>query len=459
MEIGRLRRSHVKWNIVIVLIAIFIISAIVLNFTSARYRVTDTVPLINGRVNYTPYDFKIMAMYQESDTGEYVEIESMPTSGYVINEEESYCTLDNINYDAEARLYTLSTGEHVFSGLKKNSKCYVYFDVDNTMTVQELIASKNIDSSRSGAITGVLTTNTTGTVYSIEDDWGTSYVYAGAPTDNWVLFAGFYWRIIRINGDGSIRMIYAGTDPEVTTGTGTQIQTSAYNSSYNDNAYVGYMYGSTGESNYANTHRNTNDSTIKGILDEWYEENIVKQNLTSYISTEAGFCNDRRIATSSETWWSSDTKEGYGTNVTAYAPWGRFLTISGGWDSTQIPSLKCSQIANDMFTVSGSSKGNHKLTYPVGLITADEIVLAGGFGGSNNTSYYLYTGQYYWTMTPRHFNESDASVFYVTLNGNLYNGSVYWTKPGVRPVINLCANVTLTGSGTSTDPYVVEGEM
>ena len=120
----------------------------------------------------------------------------------------------------------------------------MYFEI----TAKDIIlANKTIDNSRSGVITGTLEEDTTGTVYSVADDWGTSYVYAGAPTDNWVRFAGYYWRIIRINGDGSIRLIYNGTGT-ATTGTSTQISTSAYNSLSNDNAYVGYMYGSTGQS-------------------------------------------------------------------------------------------------------------------------------------------------------------------------------------------------------------------
>ena len=291
-------------------------------------------------------------------------------------------------------------------------------------------------------------------VYKTEDDWGDSYYYRGAVTNNWVKFAGFYWRIIRINGDGSIRMIYNGTGT-ATTGSSTQLQTSAFNSSYNDNAYVGYMYGSTGASSYAATHANTNSSTIKGVLDSWYQTNIANKGFGNKVSTEAGFCNDRRVAGSSETFWTSDTKRGYGTNTTAYAPFSRFLTTSGSWASTQNPTLKCSQISSDMFTPTASSKGNKKLSSPVGLITADEVVFAGGKGVTNNTSYYLYTGQNYWTMSPYYFYSAGyVYVFCVGSSGNLGNGSVA-NAIGVRPVINLSADVKVTGSGTSSDPFVV----
>ena len=107
-----------------------------------------------------------------------------------------------------------------------------------------------------------------------------------------------------------------------------------------------------------------------------------------------------------------------------------------------------------MFTVSGSSKGNHKLTYPIGLITSDEVVLAGGFGGSSNNSYYLYTGQYYWTMSPAVYN-GYAIVFRVFSDGSLSSGNGVDIANGVRPVINLKADVSFTGEGTASNPYEV----
>ena len=220
------------------------------------------------------------------------------------------------------------------------------------------------------------------------------------------------------------------------------------------------MYGSTGANSYAATHANNNPSTIKGVLDNWYTENLANKdnpnkNYEKYISKEAGFCNDRRIAGANETFWNGDTKRGYGTNTTAYAPFSRFLTTSGSWASTQNPILKCSQLSSDMFTPTGSSKGNKKLSNPVGLITADEVVFAGGKGGTNNQSYYLYTGQNYWTMSPYGFNDGYARVFCVASNGFLGYSVVYYTW-GVRPVINIDSDVTISsGDGTSSNPFII----
>ena len=384
----------------------------------------------------------------QDEEGNYNKSHTLPSTGYTLNASKSVCSDNATPTWEDNKLY-------INNLTKKGTSCYLYFD-KKPMAMNTILANKTIDDSRNGAITGTLTTNTTGTVYSVADDWGTSYVYAGAPTDNWVQFAGYYWRIIRINGDGSIRLIYNGTST-ATTGTSTQIQKSAYNSTYNDNAYVGYMYGSTGASSYSATHANTNNSTIKGILDNWYKTNIVDKGHSDKVSTEAGFCNDRKTQSGVISGYGTT---GYGTNATTYAPLGRLMS-NGSWKSSQTPSLKCSQIGNDMFTVSGSSKGNHKLTYPVGLITADEVVLAGGFGGSSNTSYYLHTGEYYWTMSPSYFDSAGpagyAYVFIVDSDGNLNFSNYYVGRTnGVRPVINLKADVTITrGNGSSSSPFEV----
>ena len=272
------------------------------------------------------------------------------------------------------------------------------------------------------------------TIYQAEDDDGTTYYFAGDPSDSWVKFANFYWRIIRINGNGSIRMIYAGSDPKVTTGEGTQIQTSVFNSSYSNNMYVGYIYTN------GQVHGLGTDSTIKGVLDSWYEKNL--KNYADQISKEAGFCGDRQPSTSSS---SSNGSGGTGTTTTYY---GAYIRLT---NSTKSPSYKCTN-SSDLYTVKGTSKGNKALDYPIGLITADEVAYAGGVYGTNNTGYYLYTKQYYWTLSP--YNATDASVFIVDSNGWL-SGSFVDSSNGVRPVINLSSDVKLEGSGTSSDPFVV----
>jgi hypothetical protein len=137
-------------------------------------------------------------------------------------------------------------------------------------------------------------------IYAAEDDLGTSYYFRGNVTNNYVKFANKYWRIIRINGDGTIRMIYAGTRAHAngyndSIANNMSIGTSTFNSSYDDNTYVGYMYGTAGATTYANTHSNTTNSTIKTKLDSWYDTNIVNTGNEKYIA-DAIYCNDRSVS-------------------------------------------------------------------------------------------------------------------------------------------------------------------
>ena len=288
-----------------------------------------------------------------------------------------------------------------------------------------------------------------GYLCSAPDDYGTSYYYRGNVTNNYVKFGqneqgqDMYWRIIRINGDGSIRMIYDGTSAHANNDSSAdrQVGTSAYNSYYNDNAYVGYMYGTAGSSSYAETHANTNDSTIKAYLDNWYKANIDEKNLSSYIS-DTLFCNDRSLS-------SSNNGTGTGTSETYYR-W-----YLGPWDNpeAQYPRLTCSQ-QNDRFTVNDEVTGNGDLTYPIGLITTDEVVLAGGFA-AENYDYYLYTGNDYWTMSPSDFDSGYAYVRRVDSAGYGDGSDSVDGLYGVRPTLNLIPDSLKVGSGTAADPYMV----
>ena len=421
MKYEVLKRSHVKRNILIAVVIVFVLSAIILTFTKAKYKTTQSLPLINGTINYELSDLNLIGAYiQEGE--EYKQTNEIPTSGYEFNSEESYCTVNGeninatINFDIETQ--TLS----VVPLTKKGTKCYLYFD-EKASGSEYILASPNAPTSH--------TTDWTGKE---------SYYYTGTNPDNWVSFAGFYWRIIRINGDGSIRIIYQGVADSPTpdagnmTGEGTQIGTSAFNSSANHNRYVGYMYGSD-SSDYNSTHTNTNPSTIKGILDTWYKNNLEKE-YANKIDGNAGFCGDRRV--------SSGT--GVGTSSTNYQSYTRISSSS--------PSLSCN--TNDIYTTTDSSTGNKALTQPIGLISADEAMLGGILWSGINQNNYLYTGQNYWTMSPSYY--PSAHMFCVWSGGNFSaDFDVSWSVPGVRPVINIKADAQITGSGTSTDPYTVVG--
>ncbi|MDE5539383.1 MAG: hypothetical protein K2J20_02730 [Bacilli bacterium] len=343
-------------------------------------------------------------------------------------------------------------------------------------------------------------TSTNG-IYSIADDDGKSYYYRGAVENNYLKFGknaegkDMWWRIIRINGDGTIRLIYDGTEHHAN-GTSTTDSIAVANQTYSKDdlnraaTYVGFMTGvasnlDTNKEKYANI----NKSNAMEQLEQWYQTNLI--SYASYIDTNAGFCGDRSIV--SETYidpadtvcdrncdinndgicdYKCDT-DGDGicdTNCVDYTPEQEqereLLFVSYGplsrTRSAYSPSLSCR--ANDLYTISGASKGNKALTYPIGLITADEVLLAGSVNfdeseGANaeNRQYYLYNKQHYWTMSPASYGwygAHRASVFSVVSDGS-FAIDIVAAKNGLRPVINLKADVQITGSGTANDPYIV----
>ena len=289
---------------------------------------------------------------------------------------------------------------------------------------------------------------TTVGVFKTQDDIGDSYYFRGDVTNNYVYFAGFYWRIVRINGDGTIRMIYAGTSAhsngyDDSSANDTSIEENTFNSSFNDNAYVGYMYGAAGASTYDATHSNINDSTIKGVLDNWYNTKI-KGTVNEQYVVDTIYCNDREV--------SSGT--GIGTTDTDYK-------LKARIEVNNNITLKCSQV-NDRFTVNSKVSGvtgNGALTNPIGLITADEIAYAGGSFDLNNSKYYLYNKNFFWTMSPVGLFDGSSYGFIVNSRGALVDSPMFLdgyvdAYDGVRPVISISPN-NLIGSGSMSDPFKI----
>ena len=271
-------------------------------------------------------------------------------------------------------------------------------------------------------------------IYESQDDLGTTYYFRGDVENNYVYFANYYWRIIRINGDGGIRMIYDGTTPHDNgeSSTDRQIGTSAFNSSDSSNAFVGYKYGSTSATTYEETHKNTTNSTIKQSIDAWYKTNISDKGFSSYL-VDSIYCNDRSL--------SSGT--GIGTTETIYKAGERLNT-------NKTPTFYCAQ-SNDKFTVN-TSKGNGSLQYPVGLITLDELMYAGATSKANS-SLYLSTGTNYFTMTPATINPQSKAANFGFNSSKIIEYTTVSSSYGIRPVITLNGSAKLEGTGTKTDPF------
>ena len=296
---------------------------------------------------------------------------------------------------------------------------------------------------------------------SAEDDYGTSYYFRGAVTNNYVEFANKCWRIVRVSGDGSVKLILHNDNP---TGVANpcdaannsasaafarysgETYKSAFNEKTDDNAYLGFMYGAAGATDYASTHANTNKSTILTNLETWYNNNI-----SDYADKIADtvWCNDKTIVKDTtynpSSYGGNATGLGFGINKTWYGAAQRLLSTSGSAGGTG-PSLKCN---GDL------SKINSK----VGLITADELAFAGYAYGLENSTTYLQenaTDTYWCSLSPGLFNGSYALVWYIIgSSGDFAHVYVFYTS-GVRPSISLKSTTNVTGNGTSEDPYVVE---
>ena len=433
------------------------------------------------------------------------------------------------------------------------SRCNIYFKSLESFTIvnkifylDEMQRCPTMNSDGTVRVTG--SEDTYGYLCKAKDAYGDSYYYRGNVANNYVLFAGKYWRIVRYNGDGTIRVIYDGTSAHANgeSSTDRQIGKSSFNDYwkkdnvkestnsyvYYDNAGVGYMYGnrdgiveqsmqhsttsytntstyyiskeynynastdrftlknpiavlgsamtsdyvgyytlnSTSKSNqyiykitsvttdsskatvgyshvtYGTTSKekaqiNTNSSDIKTYLDIWYENNIKGTTNEQYVKDNL-FCNDRSISSNKSSGYSNN---GYGTEETDYG-WNKFSDSYFYVKKT----LTCPQ-QNDAFTVSDTTNGNGDLTYPIGLITYDEVYLAGS-RSSKNLNYYLYTGQIYWTISPTSFH-LHALERYVDSNGSNGSSHSVFSKYGVRPVLNLSSEILKNGNGTASDPY------
>ena len=295
-----------------------------------------------------------------------------------------------------------------------------------------------------------LTATTTGTLFTstesitgITDSPKEVYYYAGNTTNNWVKFAGLYWRIIRTNHDSSIRLLYVGTSHDTTDG---NIGTSKFNISDNSPKYAGYKYGE--DTSLDTIRNNTTDSTIKTFIDSWYETNLT--NYTKYLSTSAVYCNDRSLGTGQTYSASADFN---------FAPYYRMDYDTDGTSAN--PSYNCSDV-RDAFSVENT---NAKLDYPVSLMTADEIAFAGGVANQTmNTPYAWFISNsvgtqvstYWWSLSPSNWFNGYAFVW-VWYSGNTYLDDNYVVHTdAVRPAISLkSCTLYSTGDGTSESPYEI----
>ena len=227
-----------------------------------------------------------------------------------------------------------------------------------------------------------------------------TYYFRGNVENNYVSFAGQTWRIVRINEDGTIRIVMQdGINSNANI---------AFNSNYNNYTYMYYT-----------------NSQAKTTLESWYQTNIgSKKDLVSSVVSGNYYCEQAKAK-------YSDSYTSGSATMTTY--------------SKYTPDFKCSSDGN----------GKGQVNASVGLLTYDEVVYAGGYYAQNNSNYYLNNPAiYWWTMSPAGFSGSYSYVWGVSTSGNINYTYVNYARR-LRPVLNLTADTLATGSGTSSDPFVI----
>ena len=448
MNIKKFKSKNLKkiiLNVFLVLIGLFL-GYILFGKSYALYEENKDFDAINGTVE-EPGDI-YFAYYVDGTISR-----SMPNqnTGYTLDAEKSNCTNGVIPSWDYAAWNFVGNYTNYNTTTTTRTKCTLYFN-KTFKTVKTVLGNLEVNSytpdfTKSSCDDDTCESHEKGIYETTDYDGNPTYYYRGSVENNYVKFAGFYWHIIRINGNGSIRMIYDGTAAHDNgeASTDRQYNTTKFNDITSDNMYVGYMYSS------GNLHGVSTSSVIKLSNDTFYST-----KLSSYISkldTVIGFCGDRSTL---------NLQGGVGTGtVTTYSK--NYLRVE---EST--PSLSCEN-ESDYYTTSNAVSGNKAFTYPLGLISIDDMIFGGHAGGifdgiynhvKSNKNSYLTTGTNFWTINsagsyvPFGSAYWDSNNFLIGPLGNIedYSGSGTF---GLRSVINIRSDVTITGSGTKTDPYII----
>ena len=440
------------------------------NNSNATYKYNIVIQnLVNTFVTEGYLQYKITSDNNGFSTTDYVDVPKSETATDTVLGSASIDVGVTQTYTIE---FIYKNDENVDQSVDMNKKLsgtiFITEKEEEVLTLYDKILEDNPTISERTDFSVTNTALTTGTLYKTNktEDNSDVYYYSGNTTNNWVKFANFYWRIIRTNEEKSIRMLYVGTNHDTTEG---HIGTSAFNSKDNDPMYVGYMYGTSGS--LENNRTNTNDSTIKIFIDTWYKNNLLN-NYDKYISKTAIYCNDRSIGSGT-----------YNTSGTEFNN-GSYTRLK----TSKTPSYKCgsngieglfenTQAIADKFSVSTMGGGNGKLTYPIALMTGDEVVYAGGDLETYSTSPYAWyytnslgnniTGSNpWWSLSPggwanMGFGNQEANLLNINYDsigggGALPDFSADVNYYYVRPVISLKSCVKYSsGDGTPENPYTI----
>ena len=393
------------------------------------------------------------------------------------------------SYDLRLWLDSETTPEQ---GLNKTWKGKVVVTVTAAKETQTLLSKilgeNNVNVSEPQTIPGSeISSSSEAVLASTEDDYGTSYYFRGAVENNYVEYANMCWRIVRSTGDGSIKMVLSNNNglteskntPKSNTpcnATGDELAyanindndtCSEFNRTRDDNAFIGLMYGDVDSSSYIDTHANTNPSTILTYLNNWYTKVLSKQNgFNEKQLADTIWCNDKKVITKSlyNPWnYNTASNLGYNMETTYYNSTVRLVEKNGEAGGTG-PSLICENDSAggklSKFTVNDTNYGNGALSgyAKIGILTADEVALAGGAYEIANNTYYLNKNSLnlWWLLSPADYSGSYSEIWGVNDEGGLTLITSEDCRP-IRPVLSLVSNISISsGTGTATDPYIIK---
>ena len=402
MEIEILKRSYIKRNILIGVVVVAVISAIILNFTRAKYRTTQSIPLVNGTINYIPYDLNIVALYIDGIEAE--ELDS--NTDYTLDTAQSTCTYKDgsaipnltLSYDSDTKTFTITPYT------TKGTKCTLYFDEVTGTPAVDVIEDAYVDNQDILAY----------------DDYD-NLRYIGADPNNYVLFNNELWRIIGVFSEDSHGV------------SGQKLVKIIRNESLGDIAWDSDNVNDWGAASLQTTlngdYLNGSGSyTSNGIISDT-ARNMIETvtwklgGTANYSSASNGLANH---------WY------GYERGTTVYS--GR--TTWNGKVALMYPS-------DYGYATSGGSTTNRESCLAKELYNWD----SSSFSDCKNNDW-LFTGTYQWTLTPH--SSYLTGVFFVNSTGCVINYRDAYNSRGVRPSVYLTSNVMISGGdGTINDPYVV----
>ena len=414
MNFEVLKRSNLKKNIIIGMVIVLILSAVILNFTKAKYKTTTSIPLVNGTINYDLSDLNLIGVYiQEGE--EYIQTNEIPTSGYEFNGEESYCTVNNERDDTITLSFDITTQNLTVTPLtKKGTKCYLYFEEK---------------SGASDVIEGIYEENQGMLAYDGTVDNNLRYI--GANPNNYVYFncddynnpsssTCELWRIIGVFNENSHGI------------SGEKLVKLIRSNSLGD-----IVWDSAGTNNWSTASLQT---TLNGDY---------LNGSGSYASS--GIKNDiTRNMIANVTWKLGGSSTYDDVTASMFYERERGTTVYSGRPTTWQGEIALMYPSDYGYATSGGSTTNREACLAKELYNWD----SSSYSDCKNNDW-LFNSTIQWTLTP---NSSISNrVFFVGDDGYVAGGNYASGSLGVRPSVYLTSNVGISGGdGTMNNPYILK---